>query len=319
MLALILSKYGEKLIKNKVVHRWGFREQTIKVSIVIDENSNILEIIVHENPKNGFIPLGIYYDCFSSSRAQEENIPYPLFDQIGVLVDKNKRDYYVRALTDFVKEVSHPIIDCISAGILSFDWNKIIDKEITEKSFFDVLVRTENGLIDISEEEEIVNKINSVIWEKIIPDESEIIGTDSFGRKYSRLIKKHSTVLLPGPQKPRIISEKAYKDHCGWDEEKPLVCTISPETELYLTVGTDYLINHSSMLMGGRRYALLDIDSNFQISFDWNAKKFAQFYGEEINSFSEWLKFSQSFINKTKNLKLSYIEFECNYIHRSGN
>ncbi len=310
MLATKLSKYGENLIKNEIVNRWGFREQEIKVSIVIDENSNMCEVIVHEKPKKGYIPLGIYDDCFSSSRVKEVNIPYPLFDQIGVLVDENKRDYYIRALAEFAEEVSHPIIDCIAKFIPDFNWTSILDKEVLEKSFFDVLVQTKKGLIDISETEEIVKKINAVIWEKIIPQENEIIGTDSLGRNYSRLIRKHSTVAFPGRQKPRLITEKAYRENYYWNEDEPRICTISPESELYITIGTDYLINHSSMLIGGRRYALIDIDRNFQISFDWNAKRFAQFYGTEINSYVEWLLFKNSFINKAKGIKLSYIEFD---------
>ncbi len=309
MLTEVLSTYGENLVRNNIIDKIAFTKKPIAIYFVLSEEGELLEKIEPEKLLFEYIPVSFFGNSFSTARVSENDIVFPLFEQISTFCRPERKELYFKEIKKFREEINDEKISVISNFILNYDWDKDVTNWTAKQSkFVYVYLKKRGETVSITEDSELVKKINKWLLDKITSDSGEV---DLLGRELSHDIRKHSTIKLDGPIQPRLISEKAYKEKYYWEEKRDgKVCVISPKTELYFDLGIKYLQDKASTQIHGRYYSLNDINSDFYVPLYFNMSNFARRYGFEVEEKKDWDEFKEWFLNKSKNVKLMYVEFD---------
>jgi len=309
MLTEVLSTYGENLVKNNIIDKIAFTKKPIGIYFVLSEEGELLEKVELKKPLFEYIPISFFGNTFSTGRVNENNIVFPLFEQISTFSRSERKKLYFEETRRFCKEINDEKISVISNFMLNYDWDKdITNWTVKQSDFVYVYIKKQGENVSITEDSKLVKKINKWLLEKITSDSRDI---DLFGHDLPSDIRKHSTINFGGPIQPRLISEKAYEEKYYWKEKRDgKVCVISPKTELYFDLGIKYLQDKASTQIHGRYFALNDINSDFYVPLYFNMSSFAKRYGFEVEEKKDWDEFKEWFLKKSRNVKLIYVEFD---------
>ena len=309
MLTEVLSSYGENLVKNNIIDKIAFTRKPIAIYFVLSEEGELLEKVEPEKLLFEYIPISFFGDSFSTARVSENDIVFPLFEQISTFSRPERKELFFEEIKNFREEINDEKINIISNFILNYDWDEdISDWTAKQSNFVYVYIKKQGKNVSITDDSILVNKINKWLLDKITSDFGEV---DLLGHDLSSDIRKHSTIKFDGPIQPRLISEKAYKEKYYWKEKRDgKVCVISPKTELYFDLGIKYLQDNASTQIHGRYFALNDINSDFYVPLYFNMSSFSKRYGFEVEGKKDWDEFKEWFLKKCRNVKLLYVEFD---------
>ena len=312
MLIQMVSNLGKNLIEKKIVKNWGMVEKKISYLFVISQEGKLLRVEKPSDMRKP-IPIGVYDDCFSTSREKVSdtvnniNTVFPLFDWLKNFENEKATNTYFKELDYFAKIIQDERIDCIANFIHSYDWKEYI-LTIGEKSkvnvgingYFYVVLDTEDPL----EDAEIIEKINQYVWDKVNENATSLV--DVVGNKGGRAIRKSTGVIKKGNRYVKMITSLAYKDYYYSDVP---TATISTVTELYLIVATQFLIKDATQ-MGDRKYILYDLDTGESVPLWFTMQKYVETYGYEVGSWKDWESVKKQIQKELKGKRFGYLEFD---------
>lgn len=312
MLIQMVSNLGKNLIEKKIVKNWGMIEKKISFLFVISHEGKLLRVEEPSNMRKP-IPIGVYVDCFSTSREKvtdtvnNTNTVFPLFDWLKNFENEKASTTYFNELENFANIIQDERIDCIAKFILSYDWKEYIlnikeNSKVKEgvNGFFYVIFDNEDPL----EDAEIIKKINQYVWDKVNENSTSLV--DVVGNKGGRVIRKSTGVIKNGNRYVKTITSLAYKDY--YYSEVP-TATISTVTELYLIVAMQFLIKDATQ-MGDRKYILYDLDTGESVPLWFTMKKYVETYGYEVASWKDWESAKKQIQKELKGKSFGYLEFD---------
>ncbi len=312
MLIQMVSNLGKILIEKKIVKNWGMVEKKISFLFVISQEGKLLRVEEPGDMRKP-IPIGVYDDCFSTSREKVTdtvnniNTVFPLFDWLKNFENEKATNTYFKELDNFAKIIQDERIDCIANFIHSYDWKEYI-LTIEKKSkvnvgingYFYVVLDTEDPL----EDAEIIEKINQYVWDKVNENSTPLV--DVIGNEGGRAIRKSSGVIKKDNRYVKMITSLAYKEYYYSDVP---TATISTVTELYIIVAIQFLIKDATQI-GDRKYILYDLDTGGEVPLWFTMQKYVETYGYEVASWKDWESAKKQIKKELKGKRFGYLEFD---------